>query len=110
MPVPGLWSSAGGAVSDIISAEAIKFENVGFAGEYIPNVAGDNSSYGYYVTGHKLICTVCHDVGSVHIDHNPRTYEVVEATGTAITPYEDGYRLRDVFGQRAMVIPREIGR
>jgi hypothetical protein len=93
----------------IVHAEAIKFENVEYVGAFAPNVVGDNSTYGYYVNGHKLTCTVCHDAGLSHIDHNQRTYEVDEATKLAVNPYEAGYRLRELSGQRPMVIPRLTG-
>jgi hypothetical protein len=33
-----------------------------------PNVVGDNQTWGYYVTGHKMNCSWCHDVNSDHID------------------------------------------
>lgn len=33
-----------------------------------PNVVGDDSTYGHYVTGHKMVCTHCHDSCSGHID------------------------------------------
>ena len=88
------------------------FENLDYMGAYAPNVAGDNATYGYYVNGHGLTCTVCHDAGSEHIDHNQRTYGVDETTCDpgpceVVTSYERGYRLSDVLGQRPMVIPKE---
>ncbi len=33
-----------------------------------PNVVGDNVTSGYFVTGHKMYCTRCHDPSSQHID------------------------------------------
>ncbi|MDY6836836.1 MAG: hypothetical protein SWH78_02580 [Thermodesulfobacteriota bacterium] len=36
------------------------------------NVIGDNETYGYYKTGHKVNCTRCHDPSSKHIDGNRR--------------------------------------
>ncbi|MBW2174486.1 MAG: hypothetical protein JRF64_07590 [Deltaproteobacteria bacterium] len=33
-----------------------------------PDVAGDNQTRGYYVTGHRFDCTYCHDPSSEHID------------------------------------------
>ena len=36
------------------------------------SVVGDNETYGYYMTGHKLNCTRCHNASSKHIDGNRR--------------------------------------
>ncbi len=33
------------------------------------NVLGDNSSWGYFVTGHNMACSNCHDLKQQHIDH-----------------------------------------
>ena len=57
-------------------------------GVYAPNVVGDDSSYGHYVTGHKIDCLSCHDAGKDHIDHEHRTYSA------AIDNYNYGYRLK----------------
>ena len=59
-----------------------------------PNVIGDNSIYGFYVTGHKINCLSCHDASKKHIDHEHRTYEVDDSTGAAVNPYGDSYRLK----------------
>jgi predicted CXXCH cytochrome family protein len=37
-----------------------------------PNVVGDNTTWGHYVTGHKMPCEHCHDSSSQHIDYNWR--------------------------------------
>ena len=63
-----------------------------------PNVIGDNSTYGFYVTGHKINCLNCHDAGKNHIDHEHRTYEADESTYQAVNPYCDSYRLKDIDG------------
>ncbi|MEW6182480.1 MAG: cytochrome c3 family protein [Bacillota bacterium] len=90
-----------------IIADAVWFENIYYSGTYAPNVIGDNSSYGYYINGHKQSCTVCHDPAIRHIDHKYRTYEVTEGTPCeVVTSYEDGYRLADVAGKRPMVVPK----
>jgi hypothetical protein len=49
-----------------------------------PNVIGDNSTYGFYVNGHKINCLSCHDTGKSHIDHEYRTYELDEGSGNAV--------------------------
>ncbi len=62
-----------------------------------PNIVGDNSTYGYWATGHgKSIdnCLECHDARKKHIDHEHRTYEVDEVTKAAINNWGDSYRLR----------------
>jgi hypothetical protein len=34
-----------------------------------PNISGDNTSYGYYVNGHRSkLCSDCHDLTATHID------------------------------------------
>jgi hypothetical protein len=37
-----------------------------------PNVVGDDTTWGHYVTGHKMPCEHCHDSSSQHIDYNWR--------------------------------------
>ena len=65
------------------------------------NVIGDNTTYGFYATGHKIDCLYCHDVEKRHIDGEHRTYEVNETTWAA-TSYSDGYRLKGY----GMMVPR----
>lgn len=77
----------------LVVADALKFESGGRA-TYAPNVIGDNTNYGFYVTGHKMDCLSCHDSEIRHIDGDPRTYDADEATSTAINPYCDSYRLK----------------
>ncbi|MBW1744676.1 MAG: hypothetical protein JRJ47_14810, partial [Deltaproteobacteria bacterium] len=38
-----------------------------------PNVVGDDLTWGYYVTGHRVLCTTCHDPSSEHIDGNRKS-------------------------------------
>jgi len=74
-----------------------------------PKVIGDNSTYGYYATGHganrAVECLDCHDASLNHIDHEARTYELDEATGKALSPHNYGYRLKGIRGERPLVIP-----
>jgi len=70
---------------------------VGSPYTYAPNVVGDNTTYGYWATGHgKSIndCLECHDANKKHFDHEHRTYEIDEATGDVVNPWGDSYRLR----------------
>lgn len=70
---------------------------VGATFTYAPNVVGDNSTYGYWVTGHgKSIenCLECHDASKKHFDHKHRTYEIDETTDTVVNGWGDSYRLR----------------
>ena len=78
-----------------------------------PNIVGDDTTYGYYTTGHGKNgvagCTDCHDAEKNHIDHEYRTYEVDEGPPiVAVMPYSDSYRLKDIDGQPAMNIPRPL--
>ncbi|MDY6987276.1 MAG: hypothetical protein SWQ30_04390 [Thermodesulfobacteriota bacterium] len=59
-----------------------------------PNVIGDNATYGFYVTGHKMNCLNCHDAAKTHIDHTHRSFEVDESEGVWAYPYGEGYRLQ----------------
>jgi 5-methylcytosine-specific restriction endonuclease McrA len=110
----GIWPfTAGTSGSVVLSddadnnviADAIKLDG---PGTYAPNVIGDNTTYGFYVTGHKISCTNCHDASKKHIDHKHRTYEADENTHEAINPYCDSYRLKDIDGQPCMNIPRPL--
>ena len=78
------------------------------SGTDAPNVIGDNSTFGYYITGHKINCLNCHDAGKNHIDHEQRTYEADESTFQAVNPYCDSYRLKDIDGMPCMIIPRPL--
>jgi hypothetical protein len=66
-----------------------------------PKVAGDNSTYGYYATGHGahglVKCLECHDAGKTHIDHEHRTYYAASNPNN----YQAGYRLA-----KPMKVPR----
>ena len=67
-----------------------------------PNIAGDGSTYGYYVTGHGMNalveCADCHNADAVHLDSESRTYVAVS------TDYQSSYRLA-----YAMTIPLQSG-
>ncbi len=79
------------------------------SGTDAPRVLGDSANYGYYVTGHganrAVQCLDCHDARLNHIDHEPRTYELDEATGKAVNPYNYSYRLKGIRGEQPLVIP-----
>ena len=64
-----------------------------------PKVGGDNSTWGFYATGHGahgfVECLECHDAGKTHIDHEHRTYASV------YNNYQVGYRLA-----KGLVVPR----
>jgi hypothetical protein len=102
---------------EYVIADAIRVANsVNYGlGVYAPNVIGDNSTYGFYVTGHKINCLNCHDASKNHIDHEHRTYEVTEfevapnVIGTVVNPYCDSYRLKNIDGQPCINIPRPGG-
>ena len=91
----------------LVVADAIKFES-GVQATYAPNVIGDNSTYGFYATGHKINCLSCHDSEKRHIDGEHRTYEIDETPDpdVVINPYCDSYRLRYIDGEPSMVVPR----
>jgi hypothetical protein len=111
----GTWQFAAGTSGSItvsddadnnVIADAIKIDG---PGTYAPNVIGDNTTYGFYTTGHKFSCLNCHDADQRHIDHEHRTYAVDETTYLAVNPYCDSYRLRDIDGNPCMNIPRAWG-
>ena len=90
-----LTNNAGGG--QIVDADAVKFEygnTSALVATYAPNVVGDNTTYGFYATGHKINCLSCHEASKNHIDHEHRTYDANESTGEAINPYSDSYRLQ----------------
>ncbi|MDY6836039.1 MAG: cytochrome c3 family protein [Chloroflexota bacterium] len=72
-----------------------------------PNIAGDDTTYGYFVTGHgksewNKKCTDCHDSELAHIDGVQPTYDGV------VDSYNNGYRLSQSGGY-AMQYPRATG-
>jgi nitrate reductase cytochrome c-type subunit len=72
-----------------VIADAVKFDNSSLEVSInAPNVTGDNTTYGYYVTGHDIRCLSCHNAGSEHIDHAHRTYDA------GVTAFGDSYRLK----------------
>jgi len=108
-------------------------------GAHAPKVAGDNTTYGFYATGHgrnegnMVECLDCHDATARHIDHDQRTYNVVECDIDGSEPcscdetrgwvaepgheYNPSYRLADVSSdyngdtfdpaEPAMILPRK---
>ncbi len=60
--------------------------------------------YGYYYNGHKIGCDRCHDITSMHIDGQARTYEA------ELDNYNFGYRLRDVEVGSELVPAMEVPR
>jgi predicted CXXCH cytochrome family protein len=57
-----------------------------------PDVVGNNSDSGYYATGHKMLCSRCHDQSSDHIDGNRATFiDYIKDTNnpTAFRFYDD---------------------
>ncbi|MDY6987278.1 MAG: hypothetical protein SWQ30_04400 [Thermodesulfobacteriota bacterium] len=96
----------------VLTADAIMFvkavDNNGTGpGAYAPKVAGDNSTWGFYATGHgkngKAECLDCHLASRKHIDGNGRTYDV-NGPGTA-WDYCMSYRLPD----GSLEVPRTGG-
>jgi hypothetical protein len=82
-----------------VNADAMTFERVG---TYAPNVSGDSSTYGFYVSGHGsngwVACLDCHAASKIHIDGEHRTYEIANDRTddqVVVNPYIDSYRLQD---------------
>ncbi|MCP4251157.1 MAG: hypothetical protein GY778_29315 [bacterium] len=77
-----------------------------------PPVAGDNSTWGYYATGHgrtgMVECTACHDPSSPHFDGVASTYSFDSSyygpTQSGVA-YAAGFRLKDVNGEVPLMIP-----
>lgn len=69
-----------------------------------PPVVGDNSTWGYFATGHgrtgSVICTDCHDINMVHTDGEDQSYEA------ALDNYQTGFRLNSINGREPLVVPR----
>ena len=70
-----------------------------------PNVMGNNTTYGYNVSGHGkdplnyITCDGCHDFALAHTDGRARTYKATSSNPDR--SYRNGYRLND-----DMTIPR----
>jgi hypothetical protein len=65
-----------------------------------PNVMGDNTSYGYNITGHgeyAILCADCHDLTFLHTDGDARSYSAPADN------YRDGYRLNE-----DIAVPRNV--
>jgi len=65
-----------------------------------PDIGGDNTTYGYYVNGHRSrLCSDCHDLTVTHIDGEARTYAynmAYYAPGQSGVAYAAGYRLKSM--------------
>ncbi|MDY6950168.1 MAG: hypothetical protein SWE60_01535 [Thermodesulfobacteriota bacterium] len=65
-----------------------------------PDISGDNTTYGYYVNGHRSrLCSDCHDLTMGHIDGEARTYAFNMADygpGESGVSYALGYRLKSM--------------
>ncbi len=72
-------------------------------GRQAPDVAGNNTSYGYYVSGHggsaATECGACHGADMDHNFDNKKTFEA------ASNNYGPGFRLKLINDQEPMVIP-----
>ncbi|MEW6378686.1 MAG: hypothetical protein AB1611_03640 [bacterium] len=71
-----------------------------------PNVMGDNATYGYNITGHKIACTSCHNAAGRHMDGQARTYTHDSNPWDTDDSqnYQNGYRLA-----ARMIIPLFTG-
>jgi Concanavalin A-like lectin/glucanases superfamily len=70
-------------------------------GKQAPDVAGNNSTYGYYQSGHGAFFTECGECHGLGMDHNfdgQKTYD------SAAGNYKQGFRLSDVDGGDPMNI------
>ncbi|MCP4540737.1 MAG: hypothetical protein GY832_26665, partial [Chloroflexi bacterium] len=81
-----------------------------------PPVGGDNTTWGYYATGHgrsgAVPCASCHDVTTAHVDGVARTYAFDSAYYSPVesgVAYAAGYRLKDVNGEVPLMIPANYG-
>jgi predicted CXXCH cytochrome family protein len=90
-----------------------------------PPVAGDGTTWGFYVTGHGRApidheCIECHDESFQHIDDIHRTYTFDDTdTGGAVGPdmydytnsgvaYAAGYRLKYIGAEVPLMIPNDF--
>ncbi len=81
-----------------------------------PMVAGDGSTWGFYVNGHGRSplneeCIYCHDPSLDHIDGDHRTYAFDPSQydpGECGKAYAAGYRLRYVGGEVPLMIPNDF--
>ncbi|MBW2173029.1 MAG: hypothetical protein JRF69_13890, partial [Deltaproteobacteria bacterium] len=79
-------------------------------GRTAKNVSGDDSIYGYFISGHGnfgVSCTDCHDPQLTHIDGYARTYHAEECDTDPMRSYQNGYRLALMNGgDPPLVVPR----
>ncbi len=72
-------------------------------GRQAPDMAGDNSTSGYYSNGHGKSgteCGACHGLNMNHNFDNKKTFTV------AANNYKQGFRLKDIGGLDPLKIPR----
>jgi hypothetical protein len=81
-----------------------------------PDVGGNDSTYGYFSTGHgrtgKVLCADCHNVTAPHVDGDARTYGFNSSyydPGQSGVAYAAGYRLKYVGGAVPLMIPANYG-
>ncbi len=78
-----------------------------------PAAGGDNSTYGFFATGHgrnNLVqCHDCHDTKDTrHIDQDQRTYAYSSASQSSEI-YRTGYRLKTVDSAQPLIVPLNSG-
>ncbi len=71
-------------------------------GRQAPDVAGNGTTYGFYVSGHGSKAQECQDCHDLAVSHNFDGQKSYRAT---LDNYQVGYRLKDVNGQPPMNIP-----
>jgi hypothetical protein len=78
-----------------------------------PNIAGDDTTFGFYINGHKSsLCSDCHDLTTKHIDGEHRTYSFDVSQYNPLLSgvnYAAGYRLRYISGEVPLMIPANYG-
>ena len=83
-------------------------------GRQAPDVAGDNTNYGYYVSGHGRTgaaeeCDACHGLDMDHNFDGQKTYLGADLYDTftqdPLRTYKLGFRLKDVDGMDPLLIP-----
>lgn len=65
-----------------------------------PDIIGDNTTYGFYVSGHNFACNSCHDSTMPHCDSIRHTYNAKRNN------YQEAFRLRSINNQYPVIVPR----
>jgi hypothetical protein len=91
-----------------VCADAIRWSGGAISA---PNVVGNNTDYGFYLSGHNMNCLNCHDAAKNHIDGEERTYEVDESQvpPVVVNAYTPSYRLKEIDGLPALNVPNAGG-